>query len=103
MFELSLYIPLNANDGESFTSEHHAVFEAFVAEKFGGVSRLPGTIVEGTWIDAGVTYRDQNIVFAIAIRSITDGSSVREVVDFAKSHYRQLAVFVRYLGVAEIL
>ena len=39
----------------------------------------------------------------VAVRSIADGHLVGEVVEFAKSHYRQEAIYIRYLGVAEII
>jgi hypothetical protein len=38
-----------------------------------------------------------------AMKSITEGNKVLEIATFAKQHYQQLAVYVRYLGLSEIL
>ena len=102
MFALEMFIPVADNAGEEFQAEHDQAFEAFVLDRFGGLSRLPGE-VDGAWLEAGVTYHDQNRVYLIAVRSILDGAKVGEVVEFARVHYRQLAIFVRYLGQIEIL
>jgi hypothetical protein len=102
MFALHVLIPLTSNEGATFTPAHHAAFEAFVVARFGGATRLSGTNT-GTWVDAGVTYHDSSFTYEIAVSSITDGAKVAEVVAFAKAHYAQLAIFVRYLGVVEIL
>jgi hypothetical protein len=102
MIALELFVPLAGNDGATFTPAHHAAFEAELLGLFGGFSRLPGS-VEGAWLDAGVTYRDALVVYLLAVPSITAGDKVCRAADIAKAHYGQLAVFVRYLGVTEIL
>jgi hypothetical protein len=38
----------------------------------------------------------------VAIESILDGGTLREVLSFAKDHYRQEAIFLKYLGIAEV-
>lgn len=102
MFELHVFVPVTDNAGKKFTSADHKAFEAFVIERFGGVSLFPGTVA-GAWIDAGVTYLDRCRVYGIGVRSLVQGGKIGEVIDFAKKHYRQEAIYVRYLGVAEIL
>jgi hypothetical protein len=102
MITIEVLIPLTSNEGREFTPAHHAQFEGEVLARFGGFSLLPGT-VRGAWVDAGVTYTDASRVYAIAVASITDGGKVRAVVEFAKAHYAQLAICVRYLGITEIL
>lgn len=102
MVEVVVLIPLSGNDGAAFTSEQHAAFEAFVLTRFGGLSRLSGTVA-GKWLADGTTYTDELVAYAIAMQSITDGGLLREVVEFAKAHYAQEAIFVRYLGLAEVL
>lgn len=102
MVEVTILIPVADNDGDHFTPNHHAAFESFILERFGGLSREAQTI-EGVWEDQGRTYRDTNLVYRIAIKSITEGGLLKEVADFAKQHYRQEAIFLRYLGVAEIV
>jgi hypothetical protein len=56
----------------------------------------------GAWIDAGVVYRDSLVVYVIAMESITQGQLVGEVIEFAKRHYRQKALYISYLGQVEI-
>lgn len=102
MIEVTILIPAHSNEGETFTPSHHRDFEAFVLDRFGGLSRKAET-VEGLWVDQGRTYQDTNLVYTVAIESILDGGTLREVIDFAKRHYRQEAIFLRYLGVAEII
>ncbi len=101
IIEVTIFIPVAANDGTPFDQAHHAEFEAFVLNRFGGISLLPG-IVDGAWSDAGITYRDQSRMYLVALGSLLDGGILKEVLDFAKRHYRQQAIFFRYLGVAEI-
>lgn len=102
MFELVVLIPTADNDGEVFADEHHASFEAFVAGLFGGLTRLPG-FATGVWMDDGRTYHDTLVAYVVAVDSITKGALVGDVVAFAKTHYRQEAIFIRYLGLAEVL
>jgi len=103
MFEVQVLIPIVDNDGRPFTGEDHAAFEAALVDRFGGFTLFPSTAVGG-WKDAdGVLYNDRTRVYGIAVRSIVDGAGIGEVVTFAKAHYRQLAIFVRYLGIVEIL
>lgn len=102
MIEVTIYVPAADNDGATFSPTHHAAFEALVSGRFNGLTRATQE-VEGVWIgqDARV-YRDRNLVFIVAIPSILDGGTLREVLSFAKDHYRQEAIFFRYLGIAEI-
>lgn len=102
MITVELFIPLAANDGQRFDAAHHDTFEAFLAGLFNGFSRLPG-VVAGGWQHEGRVYRDELVVYVVALRSLTEGDKVREAVAFAKSHYDQLAIFIRYLGVSEVL
>lgn len=99
---VEILIPLTSNEGSTFTHDHHAAFEAHLLIVAGGFSLLPGTVAGG-WSDDGVVYNDTLRVYAVTLVSITEGGKVREIVDFAKAHYTQLAIFVRYLGLAEVL
>ncbi len=102
MFEIQILIPVVGNDGVTFEPAHHAVFEALVIARFGGVTLFPSTAV-GSWVDAGTTYHDVTRVYGIAVRSITQGDLIAEIAAFAKQHYQQVNVYLRYLGIAEIL
>ncbi len=39
----------------------------------------------------------------LALASVLDASNLREVIDFAKRHYTQEAIYLRYLGISEVL
>jgi hypothetical protein len=102
MFELTIFIPLADNDGREYSAAHHAQFERAILDRFGGFSSLPGTIA-GQWMDDGRLYRDELRVYSVAVASIVQGSLVGELVEIAKAHYRQEAIFLRYLGQVEII
>lgn len=101
MFEVRFLIPVASNEGETFTAAHHAQFVAHAIDLFGGVTNYGSA--QGAWMDKGVIYSDATIVYAVAVKSITDGSKVGELVTYAKAHYGQLAIYITYLGQAEIL
>lgn len=102
MIEVQVFIPVADNDGYQFSTAEHGAFEEFVAGLFGGATRYPDSAV-GVWFGGGVLYRDELRVYGIAIASIIDGGKFAQVVDFVKSHYRQLAVCIRHPGGVEIL
>lgn len=104
MIEVTLLIPVADNSGRPFSPFHIGAFEDFVNERFGGVTRVPPHLV-GHWLDdEGTKYTDILFGYGVAVDGLVSGGErLREVVDFAKSHFRQEALFLRYLGVAEIL
>ncbi|MBW1878821.1 MAG: hypothetical protein JRI25_20465 [Deltaproteobacteria bacterium] len=102
MLGIELFIPLADNDGRRFGDDHHAAFEAGLAAIFGGCSRLPGAVI-GAWEHEGRTYHDDSVVYLVALPSLLDGGKVRQAVEVAKRHYRQEAIFIRYLGQVEII
>jgi hypothetical protein len=100
---VEILIPLTSNEGAAYDAAHHLAFEAHLIDTFGGYSLLPGT-VRGGWKDAGIVYTDETRVYAVALSSLlAEGHKVVAVAEIAKAHYAQLAIFVRYLGMAEIL
>jgi hypothetical protein len=101
MFEVRILIPVASNEGQKFSPSHHNLFELFVVERFGGITRYGSA--EGAWVDNGQLFRDQTLVYAVAMKSIADGAKLAEVVEFAKSHYGQLAIYLTYLGQSEVL
>jgi hypothetical protein len=103
MFEVQMLIPLADNDGETFTAEHHAAFEGAIIDSFGGFTLYPASAVGGWRNAAGVTFSDATRIYGIAVVSLVDGDKVGGLARFAKAFYMQEAIFVRYLGVIEIL
>ncbi len=103
MFEVQMLIPLADNDGETFDAGHHAAFEIAIIDSFGGFTLYPASAVGGWRNAAGVTFADATRIYGIAIVSIVDGDKIGALARFAKAFYMQEAIFIRYLGVIEIL
>ncbi len=103
MIEVTILIPVADNSGDLFSQAHFAAFEAFVLDRFGGLTRA-AQAAKGVWVDEGQRYNDELIVYVVATPSVLkDAGKLLEVIDFARQHFRQEAIFCRYLGVAEIL
>lgn len=102
MIEVQVLIPLFSNEGSKFTAEWHLRFEARAVALFNGVTLLP-SVATGAWVEAGKVYHDRTRVYMVALDSIVRGDRVGELVAFAKIHYDQRMIYVRYLGVSEIL
>jgi hypothetical protein len=96
-------IPVRDNEGVPFDTAHDAVFQAYLADIFPGVTRLPGEAA-GEWVDEGKHYTDTTRIYVVAVGGlIADGSALRAAARFAKVHYRQKAIYLRYLGQSEVL
>lgn len=102
MFEVQFLIPLADNAGAAFSAEDHAAFEAAVLARFGGLTLYPGAAA-GAWVDGGRRYDDSHRIYGVAVASLLDGDKLAAIVAFAKAHYRQEAIFLRYLGQAEVV
>jgi hypothetical protein len=102
MFEVKFLVPVADNDGNIFSPAHHEAFELLATKLFGGVTIYPGH-ARGRWEHEGRTYQDDSILVGVAVRSLGDWGKVIELEEFAKAHYRQLAVCLQYLGQVEIL
>lgn len=103
MLEVKILIPLRGNDGTEFSDRDHLQFELQLSQLFGGWTReaLP---VKGGWVDGGTHYQDESYVYIVFLASLTKGDDVLAAVEFAKVHYAQIAITIRYLGgIAEIL
>lgn len=102
MIEIQILIPTADNQGRPFAGEHHAAFEAAAVEIIGGITRLPRTAV-GLWAEAGRVYADRSRLYVVSIASIADGGKVRLLAEWVRHHYDQRAVYIRYLGLSEVL
>lgn len=101
MFEVIILIPRNDNNGLVFDGEF-VEFETLAVASFGGISRLPGNVA-GKWADGETVYLDTLVVFVIAVRGIGQGGEVARLAKEACRIFRQEAVYIRYLGIAEII
>jgi hypothetical protein len=104
MIEVQILVPVRDNEGVAFDPAHDAVFEAYLASHFGGFTRLPAE-AGGGWVDEEKRYYPDSMrVYIVAVTGlIGGGEALRLMADIVKAHYRQKAVFLRYLGIAEIL
>lgn len=105
MIEVQILIPVRGNDGTEFTRNHHQVFEEAVSETIGGWQRRSDS-VSGAWKDkgTGITYHDDLYAYVILVDGIiANAEKIISVVNQAKSNYQQLAMYVSYHGIGEIL
>jgi hypothetical protein len=102
VIDLDLLIPVADNSGVPFDPTYDAVFETELNRLFGGHTRMTGDIV-GQWVEGGQTFKDTHRVYRVRVAGLIRNPEVAAVIDFAKQHYAQLAIYVRYLGQSEIL
>lgn len=103
MITITILIPLADNAAVTFAPAHHTAFEHQLAGIFGGFTRLPGEFW-GAWIDLGTLYSDATRAYQVAVSGLVErGEDIRRAVEIARVHYRQEAIFVSYLGQAEII
>jgi hypothetical protein len=62
--EYDLYIPLTYNDGSPIESRKLVRLRNRLLREFGGLTFFPQTN-EGFWTVAGVTYRDQIVIYRV--------------------------------------
>jgi hypothetical protein len=103
MFEVQMLIPLCDNAGQAFSVDVFAAFESAAVEALGGFTLYPANVLGGWRDDAGRDVRDSSRVYAFAIRTIGDGAAVLNLAARARETFRQDAIFIRYLGQAEVL
>jgi hypothetical protein len=102
MFEILILVPIRDNGGDDFPEAAFALFEELLVDRFGGFTRYPGTTTGG-WAFGGRVYRDEARVYGFVVKSIGCGDRVTAIAAFAKGHFGQEAIFIKYLGIVEIL
>jgi hypothetical protein len=103
MIDVQILIPVAGNDGIPFERTHFAAFESEITATFGGYTLLPDTVTGGWRNDAGVLFTDESHIYIVAIVSLTDGGRLGELIAFAKTHFAQEKIGIRYLGLFEAL
>jgi hypothetical protein len=101
MFEVMILIPKADNDGNVFSADHDRTFEESVIHLIGGLTWRGSA--EGLWASDGRIHRDAMGTLILALRSLAEGAKVGEIAIFAKTHYRQEALYLSFLGVSEII
>lgn len=96
---VDLFVPKADNDGAVFTEDQHWVFETFAASLFGGIT-MRGEVV-GLWLGSKL-FRDEMRHYQLGMTSLLDGDKLRQLLKYARAHYRQEAMFFQYGSVAEV-
>lgn len=103
MITVLFLIPLHDNDARDFAPEHHRAFELALADRFGGFTLIPGEH-HGGWLSGGRLYTDRTRAYQVAVESlIARGGDIVAAAEHAAAHYRQEAIYVTFLGLAEII
>ena len=101
MFEAFILIPVHDNDGSTFTRADYLAFEALIGT-FSSGATLRGR-VSGRWLDSGQTFREPLREYEIAMESLRQIAPFLDAAEWARVHFRQLAVYVKVAGVVEII
>jgi hypothetical protein len=103
MITVTILIPLADNEATTFAPSHHTAFEIQLAAIFGGITRLPGEFV-GAWFGGETLYADTNRAYQVAVPGLIERcGDLTRAIEIARVHYRQEAIYVSYLGQAEII
>jgi hypothetical protein len=101
MFEAFILIPAYDNDGIRFVRADYLAFESRIAT-FSTGATLRGR-VSGLWLDSGQTFREPLREYEIAMESLRQIAPFLEAAEWARVHFRQLAIYVKVAGVVEII
>ena len=104
MVEVQLLIPLADNGGVEFEGDHIAAFEQNMRDVFGNISVMPGT-GHGSWkmSDGSVVIEPWRIYLVAVDSLLASGNAIHSMAQFAAAHFRQEGIYVRYLGIAEVV
>jgi hypothetical protein len=82
-------VPCTFEDNKKPVSyKHHKKFDEYVLKLAGGITIFKP--VSGQWFCDGVTYSDR----VIPVRIACNKEKILKIANFAKNHYRQIAIFV---------
>lgn len=102
MFEVQLFIPVRDNEGRAFDRLAHEIFEKKARSLFGGITLVGQS--QGSWENgAGRVFRDVCRVYVVAVNGLGAASSAVSLAREAKTLFRQEAIYIRYLGLCEIV
>ncbi len=101
LIELVVLVPLLDNEGRSFSDGAWRELERRLLQLSGGLSKQEG--ITGTWLDEGVSYGDVSRQYTVAISSWRTFPPWLSIVEWAREEFRQVAMYIRVAGIAEIL
>jgi len=99
---VKLHVPLTDNQGKAFEAARFNAYESILVDVLGGFTKLPGEYA-GAWEYEGRRFDDKSVVYTVIINSLIDGGRVGTAARDAMSRFEQLAILIRYLGLAEII
>lgn len=99
MVKTLVLIPVVDNDGVPFAEDDWQALESRLL-RFGGFSLRAG--VEGVWEAGGRIYRDRSREYTVALTSWWLLPAWLDVVDWARAHFRQVALYVEVAGSPEV-
>lgn len=104
MVEVQILIPLADNSGVEFDEDHVTAFDHRLIDAFGNISVLPGT-GHGSWKmgDGSIAIEPWRIYLVAVDSLLASGGTIHAMAQFAARHFRQEAIYVRYLGVSEVV
>lgn len=102
MIEVSIFIPIKDNSGKDFPKSPSKLFRKQLNADFGGFTVL-SKAAYGEWVE-GEVYSDTHDAYIVRVSGMLSGAErLLAAVALAKTQFRQLGIYVRYLGVSEIL
>lgn len=99
MIKTLLLVPVTDNNGAPFGEPEWLALESRLV-LFGGFSLRTG--VEGAWEAGGRIYRDRSREYSVALLSWWLLPAWLEIVDWARDHFRQVALYIEVAGIPEI-
>jgi hypothetical protein len=100
MIKTMFLMPVTDNDGRPYAAAEWEALESRLLA-FGGFSLAVD--VTGVWQAQGRVYRDLSRQYTVALTSWQQLPAWLEVVLWARSAFRQLAVYIEVGGIPEIL
>jgi len=99
VIKILVLVPVADNTGAPFPESAWLAFEARLLA-FGGFSVRAD--VAGVWQAEGRTYRDRSREYTVSLSSWWAPPDWLAAVDWARDHFRQLALYVEVAGIPEI-
>jgi hypothetical protein len=92
--EYDLFVPLRYNDGTPIEPIKLRVLQARLLEYFNGVTFFPQPS-EGFWKAAGVTYRDEIVIFRVVTDKVRSARQfLKRLKEELKASLRQEEIFI---------
>lgn len=101
MIRTLFLVPTRDNDGRRFDLDDWRALDERIGARFGGYTEPPP--VRGVWRAGSRTYRDVNRQFVIALDSWEQLPEWLDLVRWARTRFRQEAVYIEVAGIPGII